>query len=98
MVAVPSDAPDPQDTFVDDIVGGEEQQESTLSNTVEGSSWHAGLVQLPDSPSADVFTVTDKGVLDEQSEMGKVVKVQQNCGSHDSAFESPQPVVEELLK
>ena len=39
MVAVPSDTPEPQDTFVDDIVGGAEcKQERTLSNTVEGSS------------------------------------------------------------
>jgi len=38
MVAVPSAAPTPQDTFVDDMTGGDEQHERTLSNTVEGSS------------------------------------------------------------
>jgi len=38
MVAVPSAAPEPQDTFVDDMTGGDEQHERTLSNTVEGSS------------------------------------------------------------
>ena len=46
-----------------------------------GSFPQAGLVQLPDSPSAEVLTDTDKGILDEQEIGSKVVKVQQNSKS-----------------
>jgi hypothetical protein len=46
-----------------------------------GSFPHAVLPQLPDSPSADVLTVTDKGILEEQFIGSRVVKVQQNSKS-----------------
>jgi hypothetical protein len=62
--------------------GGIAQHDNTPSNVISGSFPHAGLVQLPDSPSADVFTETDKGSLEEQEISSKVVSDQQNSKSY----------------
>ena len=56
-VAVPSVAPG-QDAGVDDIVGG--QQAPIAFITEAGSSMHPKLDHDPDSPSPEVFIVTDK--------------------------------------